>query len=96
MARLQILQLPEGAGDRRPPFALVVDQVRPEHRILGAGGATWRDYWHNVAHEIGARGVIVTEEDIELPGNDLSSYASPLRQVEGDVDAVDAVPDQHP
>ena len=27
MARLQILELPEGDGDDRPPFVLVVDQL---------------------------------------------------------------------
>jgi hypothetical protein len=72
MARLQILQLPEGVDDSRPPFALVVDQSAPQRWVLGSGNAPVRDVWHEVAAEIGARGVIVTAETVEIPANEVS------------------------
>lgn len=74
MARLQILELPEGAGDDRPPFILVVDQYTPQRIVLGAD-APYRDYWHDLAQQIGARGVIVTPETVDIPANDTTAYA---------------------
>ncbi|MFD8088627.1 hypothetical protein [Streptomyces malaysiensis] len=73
MARIQILELPEGADDRRAPFVLVVDQYEPQRIVLGMGGKAGTrkgDYWHEVASQIGARGVIVTPETIEIPANE--------------------------
>ena len=61
MARLQILELPEGSGDERPPFILVIDQwVNPFH-----GQA------HQWAEQVGAQGVLVFEETIDIPANDV-------------------------
>ncbi|MEW2463128.1 hypothetical protein AB0872_20790 [Microbacterium sp. NPDC047426] len=71
MARLQILQLPEGAGDDRPPFVLVVDECVPQRIALGAE-ASFGDYWQQLAGRIGARGVIVTPETVEIPANEVS------------------------
>lgn len=69
MARLQILELPEGASDERAPFVLVVDQCAPQRFVLGVGRseAPGRDYWQEIADRIGARGVIVTDETVEIP-----------------------------
>ncbi|MGW2090022.1 hypothetical protein [Streptomyces sp. NPDC001880] len=59
MARLQILELPEGADDDRPPFILVVDQCPPQRIPLGAS-TSWGDHWQDIADKIGARTAIVT------------------------------------
>lgn len=68
MARIQILELPEGSGDDRPPFALIIDQYEPP------------PYQHNdspspldgVAEKIGARTVLVFEETVDIPANELT------------------------
>ncbi|MEU1663568.1 hypothetical protein ABZ547_08130 [Streptomyces sparsogenes] len=82
MARLQILELPEGAGDDRPPFVLVVDQwpdtLTDEHAVVA---------WKKVAEEAGARTIILTEDTIEIPANEvpLDADGYPLKvHVEGD------------
>lgn len=68
MARLQILELPAGADDDRPPFVLVVDQCAPQRYAVGAGMEPV-DPWNEVAKKIGARGVIVMPDTVELPAN---------------------------
>jgi hypothetical protein len=73
MARLQVLELPEGTDDERPPFVLVVDQCVPQRIALGAD-APYRDYWQDLAQQIGARGVIVTPETVDIPANDTTAY----------------------
>ena len=70
MARLQILELPEGDGDDRPPFVLVVDETVPQRAVLSSD-TSWRDPWQDIADKIGARGVIVTPETVDIPGNDV-------------------------
>ncbi|WP_209446089.1 hypothetical protein [Streptomyces sp. MZ04] len=70
MARIQILELPEGSSDDRPPFVLVVDETAPQRYILGAD-TTWRDHWQDIADKIGARGVIVTPDTVDIPANDV-------------------------
>jgi hypothetical protein len=74
MPRIQILELPEGAGDDRPPFVLVVDQVDGDaaEAIANAGLTT--------AELIGARAVLVFEETIDIPANDvpLDADGNPL------------------
>lgn len=68
MARLQILELPEGSDDDRPPFLLVFDQVSydaPSSREF------WLEGWANIKDEIGANAVLVFEETIEIPANDV-------------------------
>jgi hypothetical protein len=75
VARLQILQLPEGAGDDRPPFVLVVDQYQPlrcvevtadGHPQIGA-----IDEFAGVAEKVGALAVVTFRETVEIPGNDV-------------------------
>jgi hypothetical protein len=75
MARLQILELPEGPDDERPPFVLVIDQAedsigRSLRRHVGVPEEA--ELTTNVAHLIGARGVLVFAETIEIPANDVS------------------------
>jgi hypothetical protein len=87
MARLQILELPEGSGDDQPPFVLVVDQTAPQRIILGQGDSPVRDYWQDIAAQIGARGVIVTAETVDIPANEMGRQVEPLLRVgefEGD------------
>ncbi|WP_331763096.1 hypothetical protein OG571_47200 (plasmid) [Streptomyces sp. NBC_01369] len=71
MARIQILELPEGAGDSQPPFALVVDQVEPQRYVLGMDQEPLMCLWENVAKKLGARAVLVFEETIEIPANEV-------------------------
>lgn len=70
MARLQILELPEGSGDDRPPFVLVVDQVPTDDAGFDA---IRRDLGtpEDLIERIGARAVLVFEETIDIPGNDV-------------------------
>ncbi|MEU9444655.1 hypothetical protein AB0D42_27990 [Streptomyces sp. NPDC048304] len=87
MARLQILELPEGAGDDRPPFVLVVDEYVPQRYIIGADQPEPVDQFSGIAEKIGARAVLVFEETIEIPANDVpvGSDGLPLTvRVEGD------------
>lgn len=84
MARLQILEVPEGAGDDRPPFILVVDQIPATDAAFealcgGLGAAT--------AEQIGARAVLVFETTIDIPANaperrvvDVSGFGENLRK----------------
>ncbi|MEU7737927.1 hypothetical protein AB0B51_33505 [Streptomyces griseus] len=88
MARLQILELPEGAGDNRPPFILVIDQADeattaslgpiPPHDALSPLEGAQRALGVSLAEQIGARAVLVFEETIDIPANDTSAYAQPL------------------
>jgi hypothetical protein len=73
MARLQILQLPEGVGDERPPFILVIDQAPSD---LAGFDSLRRDLGEHedLLKRIGARAVLVFEETIEIPGNDTTAY----------------------
>ncbi|OMI34386.1 hypothetical protein [Streptomyces sparsogenes] len=69
MARLQILELPEGAGDDQPPFVLVIDQYEPPPYPDEPGDTSPFD---GVAEKIGARGVLVFEETIDIPANQVT------------------------
>lgn len=71
MARLQILELPEGSGDDRPPFVLVVDEVSYPTVEAHLTAEAW---WQNLAQQIGARGCIVTDDSIDIPANDTTAY----------------------
>ncbi|WP_073793177.1 hypothetical protein [Streptomyces uncialis] len=73
MARLQILELPEGAGDDRPPFALVIDEYTSQRYILGPGQST-DPAPEGMAESIGARAVLAFAETIDIPANDLTGY----------------------
>ncbi|MFF7147475.1 hypothetical protein ACFZAO_05300 [Streptomyces griseoaurantiacus] len=72
MARLQILELPEGSGDDRPPFVLVVDQMPADESGFEALRRDLAD--GNLAERIGARAVLVFEEAVDIPANDMSGY----------------------
>lgn len=76
MARLQILELPEGSSDDRPPFVLVVDEWEVDsldtHTMLG-------EYWDSFGEKIGARGVLFVDRKIDLPANDTTAYLGDSR-----------------
>lgn len=80
MARLQILELPEGAGDDRPPFILVVDQAPTDEAGFDA---LRRDLGtpDDLLERIGARAVLCFEETIGIPANEASAQAEPLLRV---------------
>ncbi|MDX3520702.1 hypothetical protein [Streptomyces scabiei] len=63
MARLQILELPEGSGDERPPFVLVVDQMPKDEAAFEALRC---DLGFATAQQIGARAVLVFEDTIDI------------------------------
>lgn len=68
MARLQILQLPEGVGDDRPPFLLVVDEVtdKETERLVDSQEAI-----DGMAKKAGARAVAVFHGmTVDIPAND--------------------------
>ncbi|MEU1043970.1 hypothetical protein ABZ400_02285 [Streptomyces sp. NPDC005897] len=70
MARLQILELPEGSNDDRPPFVLVVDQASEESPLITDGP----DIWPRFKNDTGCQHVIVTTETIDIPANDTHGY----------------------
>jgi hypothetical protein len=71
MARLQILELPEGADDDRPPFVLVVDQVSADEPAFDALRRDLGDHG-DLLVRIGARAVLVFEETIDIPANEIT------------------------
>lgn len=71
MARLQILELPEGSGDERPPFVLVIDQC--EGVSLDLVEAI-ESHWKHVGEQIGARGTLIFTETVNIPANDTTAY----------------------
>jgi hypothetical protein len=70
MARLQILELPEGSSNDRPPFVLVVDQASEDSPLIADGP----DIWPGFKNDTGCQHVIVTTETIDIPANDTSAY----------------------
>ena len=87
MARLQILELPEGSGDDRPSFALVVDQYRPLRYMQGLDQGDLpevADEFEGVAEKIGARVVLVFQETVEIPANGPSLDADEVEVSEAD------------
>ena len=71
MARLQILELPEGTDDGRPPFVLVIDQYVPLDVGPTLLGEPTPQRYQGIAERVGARAVLVFEETIDIPGNDV-------------------------
>jgi hypothetical protein len=65
MARLQILELPEGTGDDRPPFALVIDQYEPPPYPDEPEPSPF----DGIAEKIGARAVLIFDDTIDIPAN---------------------------
>jgi hypothetical protein len=80
MARLQILELPEGSGDDRPPFVLVIDEYVPQRYMLGPDQPEPVDQFAGMAEKIGARAILVFEETIDIPANEvpLDADGNPL------------------
>ncbi|MBR8638607.1 hypothetical protein KEF29_03155 [Streptomyces tuirus] len=74
---MQILELPEGSSDDRPPFVLVVDQVDGDaaEAIANAGLTT--------AELIGARAVLLFEDTIDIPANDTTAYLQQVAEETG-------------
>jgi hypothetical protein len=70
MARLQILELPEGSEDDRPPFVLIVDEI--SHPTAEAF-QTAQAWWRQLADGIGAQECIVTDDTIDIPANDVTA-----------------------
>jgi hypothetical protein len=78
VARLQILELPEGSGDDRPPFILIVDRYQPLRYVQGIGEAPEViDEFEGVAEKIGARTVLIFQDDVEIPANEPQSFEGP-------------------
>lgn len=71
MARIQILELPEGAGGDRAPFVLVVDETSYPTAEAHHAAETW---WRQFAGDIGAGGCLVTDDTLDIPANDTSAY----------------------
>ncbi|MEU1497270.1 hypothetical protein [Streptomyces sp. NPDC005732] len=68
MPRLQILELPEGSGDDRPPFVLVIDQL-PDGD--DAAAAIRRDLRQgDIPQLIDARAVLCFEGTMDIPANE--------------------------
>ncbi|MEU5976374.1 hypothetical protein [Streptomyces sp. NPDC047315] len=70
MPRLQILELPEGIDDERPPFVLVIDQA-PRDEPLFRSFREDMDLNDIVADRVGARAVLVFEDTIDIPANEV-------------------------
>jgi len=66
MARLQILELPEGSDDERPPFALILDQVPDVSPLRGDTARIAQ-----LVVESGARAFLITAETVEIPANEV-------------------------
>jgi len=74
MARIQILELPtiyREHGDDETPFVLIVDQYVPERHLTGLDQVEPVSQWNGLAERIGARAVLVFEEAIEIPANEV-------------------------
>jgi hypothetical protein len=64
---LQILELPEGSGDDRPPFVLVIDEVTEDEseRVIGS-----KEAFDGIAAKAGARAVAVFHGmTVTIPAN---------------------------
>lgn len=89
MARLQILELPtEHHGDDMvTPFVLVVDGwdvgSLDEYTMLS-------DYWDQFAAKIGARGVLFTNQAVEIPANETATQADPPSDIVDFADLAEA------
>lgn len=65
MARIQILELPEGAGDERPPFVLIIDEYEPPPYQDEPATSPF----DRVAAQLGARTILAFEETVDIPAN---------------------------
>jgi len=70
MARLQILELPEGSDDDRPPFILVFDQLgEDDFENLAVV-----DQVERLKEQAGARAVLAYPGTLDIPANDTTAY----------------------
>jgi hypothetical protein len=71
MARLQILELPSGMDDDRPPFVLVIDEATEDtiESLTPVGIST--------AELVGARTVMAFRETVHIPANGTPAPACP-------------------
>ena len=95
MARLQILELPEGTGDDRPPFALVIDEISEDEsaQIIEAAdaldgfakkaGARATAVFHGMTIEIPANGSPPGVEETEVSEADFTEMATAVRRALG-------------
>lgn len=85
MARLQILELPDverSDGTYETPFVLVIDQangtILSSLREQASRGVDDPLAYNPVADQIGATAVLVFDETIDIPANDLTAYSETL------------------
>jgi hypothetical protein len=82
MARLQILELPAGPDDDRPPFMLVVDQITDDEseQVIAS-----HDVFNGVAEAAGARAVVAFHGmTVEIPANGTTAYLDAISSEEQD------------
>ncbi|WP_125262327.1 hypothetical protein [Streptomyces alboflavus] len=85
MPRIQILELPKGSGDDRPPFVLVIDQA-PRDEPLFRSFREDMEMNDHVASRVGARSVLVFEDTIEVPANEVSAeFRAEVQSTVGDL-----------
>ncbi|MEU8555955.1 hypothetical protein AB0C80_18465 [Streptomyces anthocyanicus] len=90
MPRIQILPLPEGASDERPPFALVIDQADEATVQSLAYGVSYdsdngqRPLREALKADLGARAILCFEDTVEIPANDVSGYVTPTVNIHVD------------
>jgi hypothetical protein len=84
VARIQILELPAGPGDERPPFALVIDEHEPQRYILGFEPS--ESPWDKLAEQLGACAILYFPETVDIPANGVDLPAAVL--VGGDSEAL--------
>jgi hypothetical protein len=87
MARLQILELPtEHHGDDMvTPFVLVIDKVQNPESML--------DFLRDPPHlrdELGARTILVFDEEVEIPANEPIAQADPAPRIVDFADLTEA------
>ncbi|MFE2747327.1 hypothetical protein ACFXKX_23865 [Streptomyces scopuliridis] len=87
MARLQIIELPEGSDDARPPFVVVLDQIGELSPFNSTGGV---EQFGINARAWGAAGALVTTDTVEIPANEIAdAFRTEVRDsVAGLYDAV--------
>lgn len=68
MPRIQILELPEGVNDERPPFALIIDQANAAEANQLRASLTGDS---DAADSLRARTILVFTDTISIPANDI-------------------------
>ncbi|MFG2679193.1 hypothetical protein [Streptomyces sp. NPDC048392] len=86
MPRIQILPLPEGASDERPPSALVIDQANETtYQSLAYDSDSGQRPLHEALKaDLGAQAILCFEDTVEIPANDVSDYVTPTVNIHVD------------